>query len=294
MDFTNDSATVEEEAPDIKAWYPIFSKHTIKTRIMELPDRFSSYLLEDGIVLPDSVGRHALGNDMLSDDEDEACPAEAGSAESTTPPTFDEVDRWIQSTLDDFGGKIMVKINDKAPTDALWMNCGTLMCNSLASVYMLLKASERVGESLQDSDNYLVIRKWANMFPSMEFRCFISGSNMIGICQKDVSTFYPFLSGDCLRIQDVILDFFEESIKEKLPTPSIVMDVYVDKQDRVWIVGFSAFGDTTETDALLFTWSELTSDAPREDCDIIRVVKEESAVLPRNSSVGASRGPSDF
>lgn len=105
-----------------------------------------------------------------------------------------------------------------------------------------------------------------------------------------------FLHEDSARIQEVILDFFESKIKEKLPITSIVMDVYVDKQDRVWIIGFSPYGDITETDALLFTWDELEAHGCRSSApfESFRVIKDESSVLPRNSTVGASRGPSDF
>lgn len=299
MDFMASSEEIRDaEYTDIRLWYPVFSVHSIKTKIIDLPDRFSQYLLEDGIILPEEVGRVALGNDMLSDEENEGDPQETITREAL-PASFSDIDALIEATLGNFGGKIMVKVNDKAPTDAIWINCGTLMCNSVPSVYMLLKASERVCHSLHESGNYLVLRKWANMFPSMEFRCFVSQSCIIGISQKDVATFYPFLKNDSARIQDVILGFFDEKVKDKLLTASVVLDVYVDKQDRVWIVGFSPFGETSETDSFLFTWTELETQASRPDArghdfESFRVVQTESHVLPRDTSVGASRGPSDF
>jgi hypothetical protein len=297
----------EADPLDIASWYPTFSKHSIKTKIIKLPDRFASYLVEDGIVLPEHIGKHALGNDMLSDDEDDPASASAadGAAEAPRlPDAFHDVDACLQSTMNDFGGKIMVKINDKAPTDSLWINCGTLMCNSVSSVYMVLKASEKVALALKESgDNYLVVRKWANMFPSMEFRCFISDGDLICICQKDASTHYPFLAADSTRIHTVISRFFESHVQEKLPVQSVVLDVYVDKQDRVWLIGFSPFGEETETDSLLFSWGEIKEhilcrgDASVEEIvafEPFRVIEGESKVLPRNPSVGASRGPSDL
>lgn len=295
----DDSATFE-----INSWYNIFSKHSIKTKVVKLPDRFVSYLTEDGIVLPEAVGKSALGNDMLSDEEGDDNSKAADESPTSSPMAFEELDAHLQSTMNEFGGKIMVKINDKAPTDAIWINCGTLMCNSISSVYMLLKASEKVAAALKESDNYLVIRKWANMFPSMEFRCFIHNYDLVAVSQRDVSTHYPFLAADSERIYGVISRFFDTRIKEKLHVKSVVIDVYVDKQDRVWVIGLSPFGETTETDSLLFSWAEITEHISLRDeegrrgeivsFDFFRVIEGESKVLPRDPSIGASRGPSDF
>lgn len=280
---------------DIRSWYPLFRKHSIKTKIISLPDRFASYLVEDGIILPERVGKLALGRDMLSDDEETGSGHEDGQK---PPEAFDELDMLIENAINEFGGKIMVKLNDKAPMDALWINCGTLMCNSLSNVYMMLKASEKVGSALRDTGNYLVIRKWANLFPSMEFRCFIKDFGIVGICQKDVSTFYSFLQGEVYRIHEIIANFYDLNIKDSLLKASVTMDVYVDKQDRVWVVGFSPFGDVSKTDALLFTWTELLARSAdtleRNATEIFRVLITESSVMPRDSTVGASRGPSDF
>lgn len=130
---------------EIQAWYPRLAKHSIKTKCIPLPRRFCSYLVEDGIILPEKIGKQAPGKDMLSDDEDddgggrkEAVPI------ATEPDPFHDLDEELERVMVEFGGKIFIKVNDKAPVDAVWINCGTLMCNSLASVYMLLKASEQV------------------------------------------------------------------------------------------------------------------------------------------------------
>jgi len=36
----------------IQNWYPKFSKNTFKTKIVEIPSDVASWLVEDGIVLP--------------------------------------------------------------------------------------------------------------------------------------------------------------------------------------------------------------------------------------------------
>lgn len=68
------------------------------------------------------------------------------------------------------------------------------------------------------------------------------------------------------------------------------MDVYVDKQNRVWIIGFSEF--SRQTDSLLYEWPDLEN----QDVDIpkILVVELQSSILPRDATLTASRAPSDF
>jgi hypothetical protein len=39
----------------------------------------------------------------------------------------------------------------------------------------------------------LTLRKWFDLSPAMEFRCFVKAGNLRGICQRDVSNFYPYL-----------------------------------------------------------------------------------------------------
>lgn len=94
-----------------------------------------------------------------------------------------------------------------------------------------------------------------------------------------------------------------------------VIDVYVDKRDRVWIIGLSEF-DGAQTDALLFSWEELgapegndadfssassesATDAADVDGEVLRavpfrVVSSARDALPRDASLGGSRGPSDL
>lgn len=36
----------------IQNWYPIFSKHTFKTRLIPFSEEVASWLVEDGVVLP--------------------------------------------------------------------------------------------------------------------------------------------------------------------------------------------------------------------------------------------------
>ncbi|KAJ3083930.1 hypothetical protein HK102_000826, partial [Quaeritorhiza haematococci] len=104
----------------------------------------------------------------------------------------------------------------------------------------------------------LVLRKWYDLSPSMEFRCFVRDRVLIAISQRDYVNFYPFLNEVKEELQEKITDFFEENIRDKFPDPSFVFDVYINRNNRkVWLVDFNPFGPMTDT--LLYTWDEILS-----------------------------------
>ena len=72
---------------------------------------------------------------------------------------------------------------------------------------LLLKSSDRVAHDLCDArrlcseappeDEHkwvLVLRKWSNLRPSGEFRCFRCGGQLLAACQRDRYSHYPFLA----------------------------------------------------------------------------------------------------
>jgi hypothetical protein len=168
-------------------WYPLLQKHSIKSVVLELDEAFISYLKEDGIRLPDTMNNY-LGKDELSDDEDLVPVKE----ESGSKHHFPLLDSQIKEALEQFDREVFVKMNWSAPRDAVWMNNGSLKCRSLPDIYLLLKSSDRI---LYDLENMyekcsqtkkapekptLIIRKWANLTPSMEFRLFVKDHKLIG------------------------------------------------------------------------------------------------------------------
>ena len=45
----------------------------------------------------------------------------------------------------------------------------------------------------------LVLRKWADLRPEREFRCFVRAGNLVGVCQRDVSQHFPQLTSEASR-----------------------------------------------------------------------------------------------
>jgi hypothetical protein len=50
----------------------------------------------------------------------------------------------------------------------------------------------------------LALRRWSELRPEREFRCFVRGGEIVGACQRDVSQYFPQLSsqGDRTGVTD--------------------------------------------------------------------------------------------
>ena len=108
----------------------------------------------------------------------------------------------------------------------------------------------------------LVLRKFCNLYPSQEFRCFVSFDSLLGISQRHQQYNFPFLQQSRDEYSVLIYDFYESVIQPNVHQMSrrlqqYVVDLYIDQQHRIWIIDFNVWG--TRTDATLFHWSELVA-----------------------------------
>ncbi|KAF2078147.1 hypothetical protein CYY_000531 [Polysphondylium violaceum] len=173
----------------------------------------------------------------------------------------------IKSIITKYGGYVLPKLNWSAPKDATFMNAFcTLKCSTPTDVFLLLKSSDFINHDLaqfetneQDDDltitpYVLVLRKWQNLTESMEFRCFVKDKKLLGISQRDTSTYYSFLKDKKESIQESIESFFNQNIKDKFSQDSYTFDAYVTKENKVWLIDFNPIHPST--DSLLFDWEE--------------------------------------
>lgn len=107
----------------------------------------------------------------------------------------------------------------------------------------------------------LVLRKWCNLHPSMEFRCFVYDHELVAISQRHPSKRYPHLQPPADgSIAALLSAFFETYVQHRFARGKVhryVVDLYLDNQERGWIVDFNVWG--ARTDGLLFDWSELAT-----------------------------------
>uniref|UniRef100_A0A8C1MDT3 Translation initiation factor eIF2 assembly protein n=1 Tax=Cyprinus carpio TaxID=7962 RepID=A0A8C1MDT3_CYPCA len=241
-------------------WYPLFKKHTIKSLILPIPQNVIDYLFDDGTLVVS--GSYLLNNQPWTDDE---------TTTAVTAPEFPEFKIRVQEAINVLGGRVFPKLNWSAPRDANWIALNSsLQCQSLCDIFLLFKSSDFITHDLtqpflhcsDDSPdptiNYeLVLRKWSELIPGAEFRCFVKENKIIAISQRDYTQHYQHIAKQEDSISSAILEFFRDHIQYQFPDEDFVLDVYRDSSGRVWLIDFNPFGEVT--DSFLFTWEELTS-----------------------------------
>jgi hypothetical protein len=261
---------------------------------------------------------------VVTTQDDKTKPSSSSNNDTTTTATatfhFPKLNQQIQQAIVDLGGGggVVPKLNWSSPRDAVWINGYSLQCRTVGDVYLLLKSSDFVlhdvlyafDDVAEVDDNHddapeleLVLRKWCNLHPSMEFRCFVwqkqlskfnqdrldstrldSSSSLllllllyrlshhhhyvislsihillVAISQRHDTQQFDHLASVPSSAQDdiqqLIHTFFHEIVQTNFSLNNYCLDVYVDKQQRVWVLDFNVWH--TRTDALLFTWKEL-------------------------------------
>ncbi|KAG7456286.1 hypothetical protein MATL_G00250190 [Megalops atlanticus] len=289
-------------------WYPIFKKHTIKSLILPLPQNVIEYLLDDGtLVVPESNTQQPATNCNDSDSEEDIQWSDDETT-TVTAPEFPEFTSKVQEAINALGGRVFPKLNWSSPRDANWIALNSsLQCHSLSDVFLLFKSSDFITHDLtqpfllcnDDSPDpeisfELVLRKWSELIPGGEFRCFVKENKLIGISQRDYTQYYQHISKQRGDICRAIHDFFRDHVQYKFLDEDFVLDVYRDSEGRVWVIDLNPFGEVT--DSLLFTWEELTNqverDPDQQDGPVFRYTTSEVTVQP--SPCLSYRMPRDF
>lgn len=296
---------------NFSAWYPKFKNITVRSRIIPLPKEFVDYLKADNVVLPgDPVVTRGTGEENESDSEEWQALDEDPSEETVSAPEFNEVDSGIKEAIIDLGGAVFPKLNWSSPLDASWISFdGTLKCQSPNDIYLLLKSSDNISRTLFDTFKHcedeegemlegfeLVLRKWKDINPGMEFRCFVKDNKLIAISQRDIASCYDFIKQNEEDICDDVTKFFKNKIADKFPDSSFTFDVYRYSPQKVLLIDFNPFG--AQTDPLLFTWNELT-DPEMLVCDnddefqgVFKYVTSDGGVQPNPAH--SARMPTDI
>jgi hypothetical protein len=223
----------------------------------------------------------------------------------------------IGNAMDELGGYIFPKLDWSSPSDAKWITCEkNLKCTCIGDLLLLLKSSDKITKQLTEpyihctnnktlnKQNYtLILRSWSNLLPSGEFRCFIRSGQIIAVCQRDPNFYEHLLDIETQEVyKEAIEAFWEDKIKSKFLLQNYIMDVYIDRDERVWLIGMKPFA--TCTDSILYTWSEILSlpipstiptmdeDGPPFDFRVIESTSQE-CYAPRTANEIVQRLPHD-
>lgn len=241
-----------------------------KSRVIPLSSSFVSYLRADGIVLPPEA--------IPRTDDDELDSYSDEEEEGTDPSTeWPDIHTQIKNTISELG-QVTPKLNWSAPKDATFMSAtNDTKCQTPNDIYLLLKSSDFITHDLDhpfddcvpdtaeatngiesvlpEMPYHLILRKYVNFNPSLEFRCFVRNRKLLCMCQRDQNHFdFLFEMRDMLRSR--IQSFFDEKLRDSFPDPNFVFDVYIPApHQRVWLIDINPWAQ--RTDPLLFSWLEI-------------------------------------
>ena len=190
---------------NFSVWYPKFKNITIRSRVIPLSKEFVDYLKADNVVLPgEPVATRNSGDEIESDSDEWQALDEDPSEQTIIAPEFNEIDTGIKEAILDLNGSAFPKLNWRAPLDASWISFdGSLKCDSPNDIYLLLKSSDNISQVLFETFKHcedeegelqdgfeLVLRKWKDINPGMEFRCFVKNHKLIAISRIYFSCFF--------------------------------------------------------------------------------------------------------
>ncbi|KAF1741183.1 hypothetical protein MXB_536, partial [Myxobolus squamalis] len=122
----------------------------------------------------------------------------------------------INHCIKKYNGNVFIKLLWSSPKDSGWLMLnGKAIASSFDDICLMLKNSDRLHEAITSIKGLnpllkLAVRKCIEIDYSMEFRCIIKDSTLIACCQRDLSTFYPFLENEKDNIISSITIFLQD------------------------------------------------------------------------------------
>lgn len=147
-------------------------------------------------------------------------------------------------------------------------NVRVLRAKSGHEALLFMTNSNRVREDLQalckltqlsDSETLtnIVVRKWEEILPEYEFRAFVWNSKITAMTQYYKTTYVPQMVTLKQSLEERMLTFFEEHVKEKIPITEYVVDFAVDPtSNKIWVVEIN--NPPPVAGQALFNWDDET------------------------------------
>lgn len=154
----------------------------------------------------------------------------------------------MEDKIASLGGSVFVKTNWRSPKDAFWITAGqTMCCNDINDVYQLIKASsickedisasltnQEIDTNIQSSNvnqqtrckQYIIFKKWHDIHPGTEFRCFVRNKRLIYISPRDWPQFHEHICSERINIVADIITTFRKHIKSKFCPNDCENDLY--------------------------------------------------------------------
>eukprot|EP01063_Lacrimia_lanifica_P028484 TRINITY_DN4163_c0_g1_i3.p1 TRINITY_DN4163_c0_g1~~TRINITY_DN4163_c0_g1_i3.p1 ORF type:complete len:355 (+),score=164.70 TRINITY_DN4163_c0_g1_i3:44-1066(+) len=266
-------------AQGMRRWLDVIGeRHCMKAQVVPLSEHpeFVKWALDDGTMrLPKTLQdrepvNHAhdydayTGEDVWADgdgDEEEEAPKEVADF----PELIGIVDAFLKESA---GSGIFPMSDTKTPYDATWAVASgeKLQCGCTTEVFNLLKASGNVTDDWharaeQGLPLHLVLRKWYGLDQGLCFRGFVRDGCFVGVSQKRLSEFFPFLLDMKEEIVAAAVKVFTDAVQPKVADAEYAFDFYIIRSSwKAKLLGFHSWEDGT----LLFDTAELRATAAPE------------------------------
>lgn len=151
---------------------------------------------------------------------------------------------------------------------------------------MLEEYGEVIDIDHKEKGLYLILKKYQNLKPESEFRCFVRNNKLVAVCQKNTYSIFESIAKEQEQILLKIQQFFTETVStfsESANLKDYVFDIYIDipPNRRVWLVDINPWKEFTNP--LLFTFEEL--EQIKEDSEPeLRFVESEDDIIIRDYS----------
>lgn len=181
----------------------------------------------------------------------------------------DTIVNLLDTSIQRVGGKAFVRLGSRSPKDC-WLPREEgdirkgLVRNGEQAFRRLTANSERLYEDLQTAlamgyEPWIWVRKWVEIAPWQEFRCFMRDREMVAISQYD---YYQGkmdeLAENIGPIEAAIKEFFQRSFLPAIHLDSVVFDVIAAPGEGGFTVSLVEINPYSMlTDPCLFSWSEI-------------------------------------
>ena len=301
--FEKSGVTVDEIVKcSFSNWCDLFKDHLYPYRVINpLPPSFIEYLLSDGIKLATKQEKLEQTSDNEYSDWEEEDVTESEPVHLKFIDLHDQINKYVQ----ELGGKVIPKLNWSAPKDASWLIPGnTIRCIEANDIYLLLKSSDHIVDDLlhpflevENANDIkvayeLVLKKWVDINPALEFRVFVKDGKIVGVSQRDLN-YYDFLRDLQSELNEKVHEFVYLTAIPKLQLNKFILDVYIPRPfDKIYIVDVNPF--LRKSDSLLFTWNELLIRTPKDDNDYeFRLINETNIGAFAKKQYSESQVPID-
>lgn len=152
-------------------------------------------------------------------------------------------------------GSRSAKDSERARARGLWVG------SAAAAIDMLASGSRRAAFDLRLAlanryEPYVFVRRWTEIAPWSELRCFVRGRELVGVSQYHEGEAFAELSRDRDAIRASVGRLFEE-VRGALHLDDVVLDAFVERRRGDYVARLLELNPFwPKTDACLFSWED--------------------------------------